>query len=177
MPDYRRAWHPGGTYFFTVNALVRHNNDLFVRHINALRLAVAKVKRRFPFVIHGWVVLPDHMHCMIELPPGDMDSATRWRQIKMIFSKSLPVTEYRSTVRKQRGERGLWQRRYWENLIRDDKDFAAHLDCIHINPVKHGLVTRVRDWPYSTFHRLVLNGVYAENWAGDIGNDTLPYDD
>jgi len=160
-----------------VNALVRHNNDLFVRHINALRLAVAKVKRRFPFVIHGWVVLPDHMHCMIELPPGDMDYATRWRQIKMIFSKSLPVTEYRSTARKQRGERGLSQRRYWEYLIRDDKDFAAHLDYIHINPVKHGLVTRVRDWPYSTFHRLVVDGVYAENWAGDMGNDTLPYDD
>lgn len=80
-------------------------------------------------------------------------------------------------MRKKRGERGLWQRRYWEHLIRDDRDFAAHMDYIHINPVKHGLVTRVGDWPYSTFHRLVLDGVYSADWAGDGGNITLPYDD
>ncbi|MDQ1363518.1 MAG: REP-associated tyrosine transposase [Pseudomonadota bacterium] len=90
MPDYRRAWYPGGTYFFTVNALVRHNNDLFVRHIDVLRMAVARVKHRFPFIIHGWVVLPDHMHCIIELPQGDMDYATRWRQILTSHMKRIP---------------------------------------------------------------------------------------
>jgi REP element-mobilizing transposase RayT len=91
MPDYRRAWHPGGTYFFTVNLLQRHGNDLLTRHIDVLRKVVNSVRLRHPFVIHGWVVLPDHLHCVIELPPQDTDFATRWRLIKMEFSKTLPA--------------------------------------------------------------------------------------
>lgn len=166
MPDYRRAWHPGGTYFFTVNLLQRHGNDLLTRHINALREAVRSVKQRHPFKIHGWVVLPDHLHCVIELPPQDSDFSTRWRLIKIAFSKSLPRTERLSETRAKRGERGIWQRRYWEHLIRDEADFRAHMDYVHINPLKHGLVNRVADWPYSTFHRLVEQGVYPQNWAG-----------
>lgn len=93
MPDYRRAWHPGGTYFFTVNLLQRHGNDLLTRHVDLLRDTVRSVRRRHPFTIHGWVVLPDHLHCVIELPQNDADFATRWRLIKMDFSKALPRTE------------------------------------------------------------------------------------
>ena len=103
---------------------------------------------------------------MIELPPGNTDFATRWRLIKLGFSKSIPRTELLSAVRLRRGERAIWQRRYWEHLIRDERDFAAHMDYVHINPLKHGLVKHVADWPYSTFHRLVNQGVYPADWAG-----------
>ena len=116
MPDYRRAWHLGGTYFFTVNLLQRQDNDLLTRHIDSLRAAVAQVRHRHPFIIHGWVVLPDHLHCVVELPAGDSDFATRWRLIKLGFSKAVPLVEERSSVRQRRGERGIWQRRYWEFL-------------------------------------------------------------
>ncbi len=166
--DYRRAWRPGGTYFFTVNCLQRQGNDLLTRHIDTLRKAIAMVKNTHPFIIHGWVVLPDHMHCVIELPENDHDFALRWRLIKMLFSRAIAANEYRSPVRKQRRERGLWQRRYWEHLIRDEADYRAHMDYVHINPVKHGLVEQVKDWPYSTFHRLVQQVVYPEDWAGGV---------
>ncbi len=176
MPDYRRAWHPGGTYFFTVTLLRRHGNDLLTRHIDVLRQAVGTVRQRHPFHIHGWVVLPDHLHCVIELPPGDMNFATRWRLIKMGFSKALPRSEPFSQTRLRRGERGIWQRRYWEHLVRDEADFQAHMDYVHINPLKHGYVNRVSDWPYSTFHHLVEKGIYPLDWAGGPECD-LPYPD
>ena len=166
MPDYRRAWHPGGTYFFTVNLLQRQGNDLLTRHIDLLRATIKSVRHRHPFIIHGWVVLPEHLHCVIELPAGDADFATRWRLIKMEFSKALPCTEHISEVRTRRGERGIWQRRYWEHLIRDERDFQAHMNYVHINPLKHGLVKSVADWPYSTFHRMVAEEVYPPDWAG-----------
>jgi len=176
MPDYHRAWHPGGTYFFTVNLLQRQGNDLLTRHVELLRQTVRSVRKRYPFHIHGWVVLPDHLHCVIELPSEDTDFATRWRLIKMGFSKAMPRGEKLSVVRVRRGERGIWQRRYWEHLIRDEADYRAHMDYVHINPVKHELVGRVADWPYSTFHRLVAEGVYPPDWAGgeEMG---LGYDD
>jgi putative transposase len=166
MPDYRRAWHPGGTYFFTVNLLQRRENDLLTRHIDLLRETVKSIRQRHPFVIHAWVVLPEHLHCVIELPPNDTDFSTRWRLIKAGFSKGLPLNEHRSPVRVRRGERGIWQCRYWEHLIRDEADFRAHLDYVHVNPLKHGLVRHVSDWPYSTFHRLVEQGMYPPDWAG-----------
>lgn len=176
MPNYRRAWHPGGTYFFTVNLLQRHSNDLLIQKIDTLRRVVQSVKQRHPFIIHAWVVLPNHLHCVIELPTGDSDFPLRWRLIKLEFSKQMPYTERRSGVRLKRGERGIWQRRYWEHLIRDDADYRAHIDYVHINPLKHGLVSRVRDWPYSTFHRLVQQGIYPHDWAG--GDETaLGYED
>jgi putative transposase len=166
MPDYRRAWHSGGTYFFTVNLLQRQGNDLLTRHIELLRAVVKSVQQRHPFTIHGWVVLPEHLRCVIELPQDDANYATRWRLIKMEFSRALPRTERLSVVRTRRGERGIWQRRYWEHLIRDERDFRAHMDYVHINPVKHGLVKCVADWPYSTFHRMVAEGMYPVSWAG-----------
>ncbi|SES76676.1 putative transposase [Nitrosomonas marina] len=166
MSNYRRLWYPGGAYFFTVNLLKRQGNDLLTRHIGLLRASVATVRKAHPFVIHGWVVLPDHLHCVIELPSNDMNFSTRWRLIKMGFSKGLPQEEIRNASRTRRGERGIWQRRYWEHLIRNQRDFNAHMDYVHINPVKHGLVKYVADWPHSTFHKLVENGVYPPNWAG-----------
>ena len=108
--DYRRIWHFGGTYFFTINLLQRKGNDLLIRHIQSLRESVRLVKAAHPFEIHGWVVLPEHMHCVIELPATDCDYASRIRLIKIGFSKSVPKTEHRSGVRVGRGERGIYPR-------------------------------------------------------------------
>ena len=166
MPNYRRVWIPGGCYFFTVNLFKRENNPLLTRHIDLLRHSVRRVRQRHPFIIHAWAVLPDHLHCVIELPQNDSDYALRWRLIKAAFSKGLPAQETRSTSRSLRGERGIWQRRYWEHLVRNDEDLRHHIDYVHVNPLKHGLVERVRDWPYSTFHRMVDRGVYPPDWAG-----------
>ncbi|MGH8491872.1 MAG: REP-associated tyrosine transposase [Moraxellaceae bacterium] len=168
MPNYRRAHIKGGIYFFTVNLLKRHGNDLLVREIDLLRRVVRDVRARHPFIIHGWVVLPEHLHCVLEFPADDADYALRWRLIKSGFSKGLPVQERRSLVRQRRGERGIWQRRFWEHLICDEADYRAHMDYVHINPVKHGLAPCVAAWPYSTFHRLVAEGVYAPDWAGGM---------
>ena len=173
MPNYRRAWHPGETYFFTVNLLQRRGNNLPVDHIDLLRNTVRSVRRRHMFHIHGWVVLPEHLHCIMELPVGDEDFAVRWRLIKMAFSKGLPKTERRSAVRIARGERGIWQRRYWEHRICDGADYRAHMDYVHFNPVKHGLVTQVLDWPYSTFHRLVKEGIYPPDWGGGVAGSLV----
>jgi putative transposase len=177
MTDYRRAWCPGGTWFFTVNLLQRRGNDQLTREIELLRAVVTNVRRRHPFRIHAWVVLPDHLHCVIQLPEGDTNFALRWRLIRMGFSKGIAKTERRSAVRIRRGERGIWQRRYWEHLIRDSADFRAHMDYVHIDPLKHGLVERVVDWPFSTFHRLVEGGIYPSDWAGSVSGLPLPYDD
>ncbi|WP_026602894.1 REP-associated tyrosine transposase [Methylomonas sp. 11b] len=165
MSNYRRYRIPGGTYFFTVNLLERHSNDLLVRHIDTLREVVRHTRKRWPFHIDAWVVLPDHLHCVWTLPQGDEDNANRWRVIKQAFSKALPATENRSASRIARGERGIWQRRFWEHMITDEADYAAHIDYCHINPLKHGLVKHVNDWPYSTFHHYVALGLYPPDWA------------
>ncbi len=165
MPDYRRYRIPGGTYFFTVNLLQRKPNDLLVRHIDVLRKSVYNTRQRWPFHIDAWVVLPDHLHCVWTLPAGDDDNTNRWRCIKQAFSKAMQKTERRSIVRVGRGERGIWQRRFWEHRILDDADYEAHIDYCHINPLKHGLVEHVADWPYSTFHRYVKRGIYPLDWA------------
>ncbi|NOT10267.1 MAG: transposase [Methylococcaceae bacterium] len=164
MPNYRRNRLPGGTYFFTVNLLDRKSH-LLIKHINMLREGVRITKRKHPFHIDAWVVLPDHLHCIWTLPAGDDDYSGRWRAIKKHFSKAIPVGEYRSKTRIKRNERGVWQRRFWEHTIKDDKDYAAHMDYIHYNPVKHGWVETVKEWPYSTFHSLVEKGVYPIDWA------------
>jgi len=173
MPNYRRYRVLGGTYFFTVNLLERYPNDLLIRHVEILRTVVRETRRRWPFHIDAWVVLPDHLHCVWTLPVGDDDNSNRWRLIKQGFSKALPMTERRSAVRVARGERGIWQRRFWDHYIRDDGDYASHVDYCHINPVKHGLVGRVSDWPYSSFHRYVERGIYPLDWATFPTIDTV----
>jgi len=171
MPNYRRAFIPGGTWFFTVNLLQRRNNDLLIREIDLLRSTVRKVRKAHPFHIDAWVILPEHMHCVLTLPPGDSDFSRRWRLIKSGFSRALPVTERRSSVRVAAGERGIWQRRFWEHAIRDERDYQRHVDYVHVNPVKHGLVKCVNDWPYSTFHHHVEQGIYPIDWCGNIEID------
>ncbi|KAF0099079.1 MAG: yafMH [bacterium] len=165
MPDYRRNRIPGGTYFFTVNLLER-GSSLLVAHLHDLRDAVRTVRARRPFHIDAWVVLPDHMHVVWTLPDDDTDYSGRWKAIKIAFAKALPKTERLSAVRAAKGERGIWQRRFWEHTIRDEQDYVAHVDYVHINPLKHGLVTSVKDWPHSSFQRCVARGIYAPDWAG-----------
>jgi putative transposase len=133
MPNYRRNRIAGATYFFTVNLRDR-GSRLLVAQIGTLREIVRDVRRQSPFGIDAWVVLPDHMHCLWTLPEGDSDFPDRWRRIKAAFSKSLPDTEQVPRARLGKGERGIWQRGYWEHTIRDDRDFAAHIDDTHFNP-------------------------------------------
>ena len=137
-----------------------------MEQIDLLRHSVAKVQQAHPCAIHAWVVLPDHLHCILSLPEGDSDFPLRWRLIKSHFSRALPVNERRSQTRLRHGERGIWQRHYWEHLFRDEQDYRRHMDYVHINPLKHGHVTRVADWPYSTFHHYVASGVYSQDWCG-----------
>ena len=168
MSAYKRYRKPGGTYFFTVNLLDRRI-DTLTRHVDALRAAVLATRRERPFHIDAWVVLPDHMHCVWTLPAGDHDFSNRWKAIKTRFVKAIPFTERRSRYQIAKGERGIWQRRFWEHLIHDENDFIRHVDYVHWNPMKHGLVTTLAEWPYSTFHRYVQRGIYPSNWAG--GNE------
>jgi putative transposase len=169
MTDYRRNLLAGGRFFFTVN-LAERRLKLLTDHVEKLRTAFREVRRNHPFTIDAMVVLPDHLHTIWTLPEDDADFATRWRLIKSAFSRGLLTGERISKSRTAKGERGIWQRRYWEHTIRNDNDFARHVDYIHINPVKHGLVTRVVDWPYSSFHRLVKLGIYPPDWAGNVAN-------
>ena len=161
---YRRALVPGGTYFFTVNLLDR-DRSLLVDHIDVLRTAIKAVRAKHPFEIDAWVVLPDHLHALWTLPAGDGDYPTRWALIKAGFSRGLSRHEPIGRSRRTKGERGIWQRRYWEHTIRDETDLERHASYIHYNPVKHGHVRRVRDWPHSTFHRDVARGIYPADWA------------
>lgn len=164
MPNYIRNRVKGGCYFFTVN-LANRKSNLLTENMDALREAVRITKNKHPFHIDGWVVLPEHMHCIWTLPADDNDYPSRWRMIKKTFSKSIPKTESRTQTQLKRGERGIWQRRYWEHTIRDEVDYAKHMDYLHFNPVKHGLVERVADWHFSSFHRLVQAGIYATDWG------------
>lgn len=159
MTNYRRNRIAGGCDFFTVN-LAERRLTLLTDHIDLLRAAFRYARMRHPFTIEGIVVLPDHLHAIRRLPEGDDDFSLRWRMIKSAFSRSLPPGERISASRLRKGERGLWQRRYWEHTIRNDSDFSQHMDYVHFNPVNYGFVLQVKDWPYSSFHRLVRLGVY-----------------
>jgi putative transposase len=164
MTNYRRNILPGASYFFTVNLADRHLN-LLTDHIELLRASFREVRARHPFTIEAIVVLPDHLHAIWTLPNGDADYAMRWRQIKSTFSRGLPAGERLSASRANKGERGIWQRRYWEHTLRDDEDFARHIDYIHFNPVKHGHAADASAWPYSSFQRMVRLGYYPQDWA------------
>ena len=165
MPNYRRLHAPGTTCFFTVNLRDR-SASLLVQHAHHLRRAFAETRRARPFDLVSIVVLPDHLHCLWSLPPGDNDNATRWRQIKAAFSRSIASDGIRNLSRERRRERDIWQRRFWERWIGNQADFAAHVDYIHRNPAKHGHVEHVRDWPFSSFHRYVRDGLLAPDWGG-----------
>jgi len=169
MSNYRRAHVPGGVFFFTV---VTHNRRPFLTNpdaLHALRESITDLRKSMPFTVDAWVVLPDHFHCIWTLPPGDHDFSKRTGRIKAGFSCRCPqyADAATSSSRTDRHESAVWQRRFWEHAIRDELDYARHFDYIHVNPLKHGLVQRVIDWPHSTFHRHVKKGIYPLDWCGD----------
>ena len=170
MTSYRRPHTPGATWFFTVNLAERRGNTRLVDHISALRHAFARTRAHHPFHIEAIVVRPDHLHCLWRLPAGESDNAMRWSLIKGGFSRALPAGERISASRRKRGERGIWQRRFWEHQIRDEHDFARHADYIHYNPVKHGHAATAAAWPHSSFHAFVAKGIYPPDWAAPAAN-------
>jgi putative transposase len=174
MTNYRRSLVAGGSYFFTLN-LAERRLRLLTEHIGLLRTAFRNTRARHPLTIEAIIVLPDHLHAIWTLPEGDADFALRWRLIKSAFSRGLPRGERLSTSRFGKGERGIWQRRYWEHTLRDEGDFERHADYIHFNPVKHCHVSRVKDWEYSSFHRMVRLGVYPEDWARDTKDEGVGF--
>jgi putative transposase len=166
MPQYRRARIEGCIFFFTV-VLTDRSSNLLVDQIDRLRRAYRMVQERRPFETIAICILPDHIHSLWALPEGDADFSTRWSLIKSGFSRGLdPQPRSKSKIFKR--EKGIWQRRYWEHAIRDDADLERHVDYVHFNPVKHGYVTRVADWPHSSFHRYVDRGLLDPDWGGYI---------
>jgi putative transposase len=164
MPNYRRANQPGGTFFFTV---VTYRRLPWLTQANSreiLRRVIRRVRLEHPFTIDAWVLLPDHMHCIWTLPLEDADFSKRWGLIKAGFTREMKQSS-------PQPERSFWQNRFWEHQIRDDLDFERHVDYIHYNPVKHGLVPNVNDWPYSTFHRYIRDGLYEPHWGEAISFD------
>jgi len=170
MTAYRRDQTPGASWFFTLN-LADRRLSLLTEQIDLLRVSFRTVMRRHPWHIEAIVILPDHLHALCTLPPHDADFALRWRLIKTGFSRALPHGETISASRLGKGERSIWQRRYWEHRIRDQADFNRHIDYIHHNPRKHGHVQRVAEWPWSSFHRYVRGGILTEDWAGGEDSD------
>jgi putative transposase len=165
MVRYRRNFVPGGMFFFTVTLDDRRSSAL-MDHVASLRAAFRKTRSERPFVIDAIVVLPDHLHAILTLPPGDSDFSGRWRRIKSLFTRSV-VAAGVSVSRDHRGEYALWQKRFWEHTIRSDGDFERCADYIHFNPVKHRLVTSPVAWPFSSLHRYVRAGVLPRDWGGD----------
>jgi putative transposase len=166
MPQYVRTKIKGSLFFFTV-VLADRSSRLLIDEIDRLRLIYQTIQQRRPFETIAICVLPDHIHAVWALPDGDTNFSTRWSHIKSGFSRGLnPMPRSASKVGKR--EKGIWQRRYWEHAIRDDTDLERHVDYIHFNPVKHGHVTRVVDWPHSSFHRYVERGLWAADWGGDM---------
>jgi putative transposase len=164
MVRYRRNFVPGGTFFFTVTLDDRRSSAL-IDHVALLRNAFRKTRSEQPFGINAIVILPDHLHAIMTLPPGDSDFSGRWRRIKGIFTRSV-VAAGVPVLRDYRGEYSLWQKRFWEHTIRDNADFERCADYIHFNPVKHGLVSSPAAWPFSSLHRYARAGVLAQDWGG-----------
>jgi len=171
---YRRAVTKGGTFFFTVN-LADRSSSLLTERIQELRNSVRKVQAAHHFTIVAMVVLPEHLHAIWSLPIGDCNYPLRWSLIKSNFSRSLKKMEYINNSRRRRRERGIWQRRYWEHQIRDEEDLSRHVDYIHINPVKHGYTNSAVQWPYSSIHRYIRQGVLPYNWSADKRGEISGY--
>jgi putative transposase len=164
MVCYRRNLVPGGTYLFTL-ALADRRSAALTDNIAVLRSAFRIARRERPFDIDAVVILPEHLHVVMTLPSDDADYSSRWRRIKGLFSHS--VAKKLGLRPNTRGEHVLWQSRFWEATIRDESDLERHIDYIRYNPIKHGLVSRVTDWPYSSFHQYVRHGLLPDDWAGD----------
>ncbi len=169
MSEYRRIYVPGSTYFFTV--VTHRRRPLFTQDAarRFLRNSFREVRSRRPFRLDAICLLPDHLHCLWTLPPNDADFSRRWQEIKGGFSKDMirrgGISRRARPSLARKGEVEVWQRRFWDHCIRDEGDFRRHFDYIHYNPVKHGLVRRPLDWPWSSFARYVGLGCYAPEWG------------
>jgi len=176
---YRRAFIPGGSFFFTVVTEQRRPLLAAADAVDVLRMAFRTVRSARPFELDAIVVMPDHLHCIWTLPPGDADFATRWRLVKTWFTKhrepTLCSAPNRARIAKR--EQAVWQHRFWEHLLRDEADVVRHVEYIHYNPVRHGYAAAPADWPYSSFHRYVEASIYPADWGrgdielGDIGRE------
>lgn len=162
MSRYVRARQSGGGYFFTVVTCERRPLLARPEVVERLRQAFRRVMAERPFTVDAMVVLPDHLHCLWRLPPDDADFSERWRQIKRFVSIGV------AAEKNQRGEKALWQRRFWEHLVRDEEDWRRHCDYIHYNPVRHGYVANPADWPYSSFAAAVAKGWYEPGWGESL---------
>jgi putative transposase len=175
MPQYRRSTIEGGAYFFTVVTYDRLPILTMDDVRPLLHSAWMDVHTRFPFTTIAVCLLPDHLHCIWSLPEGDANYSVRWKEIKRLFTKGylsqIGPGETRNASRLKRGEAAVWQRRFWEHTIRDQDDLHRHMDYIHYNPVKHGLVKRVVDWPWSSFHRCVIKGYYEIGWGEEVSRE------
>ena len=167
MPEYRRFKIAGSTIFFTV-VLADRSRSLLVDEVDRLRQSYRAVQQKRPFETIAICVLPDHLHAIWALPDDDADFAMRWNLIKAGFSRSMDSGGRRSPSKLAKREKGIWQRRYWDHVIRNDADLERHIDYVHFNPVKHRHVKRVQDWPYSSFHRYVADGSLPIDWGGDV---------
>ena len=165
---YRRLYVEGGTYFFTL--VTENRRAILVKNVENLRSAFKHVMRNRPFSIEAMVVLPDHLHAIWKLPDNDSDYSTRWMLIKKRFSSFLQTTKV-SAKKSHRREKGIWQRRFWEHLIRDENDLKRHFDYIHYNPVKHRYVNKPMDWECSSFSRWVQKGLYPPDWGKTAPED------
>jgi putative transposase len=169
MPDYRRWYVAGGTYFFTV--VTHHRRRMLCDELarDCLREAIETVRKTRAVEIVALVLQPDHLHTVWTLPPGDADYPTRWRRIKEEFTQKYLLHGGREAApgasRIRCEERGVWQRRFWEHSVRDEEDLKRCVDYVHWNPKKHGLVRNIRDWPWSSFHRYVKLGEYEIDWG------------
>jgi putative transposase len=175
MPNYRRAFRPGGTFFFTL-VTYRRARFLCVDPARALlRRAMEACRTVAPFEVNAFVLLPDHLHAIWTLPRGDADFSTRWMRIKRLAAGGWEGTT--SDSRRRNRRRGVWQRRFWEHVIRDETDLERHLNYIHYNPIKHGLAQCAHAWPYSSFHRLVRKRMYVPKWCCGCDKRPVPIPD
>jgi putative transposase len=178
MPNYRRLFQPGGTFFFTLVTAGRR--PLFAQESarRCLHQTIGETQARWPFDLTAVVLLPDHLHCIWKLPEDDADYSTRWACIKKAFSRlwlaSGGAETAVSRARQAHRETGVWQRRFWEHTIRDEDDFLHHVNYIHYNPIKHGLARCPHAWPWSSFHRWVEQGYYRPTWLCDCDAPVTP---
>ncbi|GAA0199116.1 transposase [Kangiella japonica] len=171
MVQYRRNRVEGASYYFTVN-LNDRSKDYLTRYIHDLRHSFRVCRASMPFTIDVTVILPEHLHCIWTLPDDGSNYSARWRKVKTTFTQRL-IQQNINISKDRHGQYNLWQRRYWERTIRNDKEFSAYVDYIHYNPVKHGYVSKVQDWKYSSFHRFVREGKLSRDWGGENLTNTL----
>ncbi|MDZ7803396.1 REP-associated tyrosine transposase [Thiohalophilus sp.] len=154
MSDYQRVYVRGGIYFFTVVTANRCPIFNSSSSVDILRNGFRYVKERRPFEMDAIVILPEHLHCIWRMPEDDADFSNRWKMLKGY------VTRHLSWV-----SGNIWQPRFWEHLIRDEEDWRRHIDYIHYNPIRHGLVNDPVVWPFSSYQKYLEIGYYSSGWG------------